>query len=102
MDDALFSLDGFEDEEEEVDGGKRGVAFPQSDDEESGTDGQSSVTLHRVLHVTPSPNSPLSHSTDSSYRDMSSVQPVIASSVPLVMPAYKSSQEVATSVSHHY
>ena len=40
MDDALFPLDGFDEEEEEVDGGKGGVAFPQSDDEESGTDGQ--------------------------------------------------------------
>ena len=40
-DDALFSLDGFDEEMEEVDGdGKGGVAFPQSDDEESGTDGQ--------------------------------------------------------------
>ena len=39
-DDALFSLDGFDEEVEEVDGGgKGGVAFPQSDDEESGTDG---------------------------------------------------------------
>ena len=40
MDDSLFSLDGFdEDGEEEVDGEKGGVAFPQSDDEEISTDG---------------------------------------------------------------
>ena len=46
MDDALFSLDGFDEEEEEVDGGKGGMAFPQSDDEESSTDGQSLVFAH--------------------------------------------------------
>ena len=38
---ALFSLDGFDDEDD-VDGGKGGVAFPQSDDEETGTDGLTS------------------------------------------------------------
>jgi hypothetical protein len=63
-DDALFSLDGFDEEVEEVDGGEKGgVAFPQSDDEESGTD-------------------------DSSYRDLSSVQ--IASSAPLSVPLFHS------------
>jgi hypothetical protein len=71
LDGALFTLDGFDDEEEEVDGGKGGVAFPQSDDEESGTD-------------------------DSSYRDLSSVQPVVASSAPLEVPMFRPSQHIAT------
>ena len=40
MDDALFSLDGFDEDVEEVDRGKEGMAFPQSDDGEISTDGQ--------------------------------------------------------------
>ena len=49
-DDALFSLDGFDEEVEEVDGGEKGgVAFPQSDDEESGTDGLFSLCCLEFL-----------------------------------------------------
>lgn len=70
VDDALFSLDGFDEDVEEVDRGKEGVAFPQSDDEEISTD-------------------------DSSYRDMMSVQ--LASSAPLGVPVVKPSDQAASS-----